>query len=56
MYNETMRKHYDFSKARRAKDVPALARLQAEAAEPTTFGCWTISKSPAAASWSSAAS
>ncbi|HZR35286.1 MAG TPA: hypothetical protein VFA75_07905 [Nevskia sp.] len=32
-----MRKHYDFSKARRAKDVPALARLQAEAAEPTTF-------------------
>ena len=26
-----MRKEYDFSKARRAKDVPHLARLQAEA-------------------------
>ena len=26
-----MRKQYDFSKARRAKDVPHLARLQAEA-------------------------
>lgn len=26
-----MRKKYDFSKARRAKDVPHLARLQAEA-------------------------
>jgi len=27
----TMRKQYDFSKAKRAKDVPHLARLQAEA-------------------------
>jgi len=26
-----MRKHYDFSKAKRAEDVPHLARLQAEA-------------------------
>ena len=26
-----MRKNYDFSKAKRAKDVPHLARLQAEA-------------------------
>jgi uncharacterized protein (DUF4415 family) len=26
-----MRKHYDFSKAKRAKNVPHLARLQAEA-------------------------
>jgi len=26
-----MRKHYDFSKAKRAKDVPHLVRLQAEA-------------------------
>jgi len=26
-----MRKQYDFSKAKRAKDVPALAKLQAEA-------------------------
>lgn len=26
-----MRKHYDFSKAKRAKSVPHLARLQAEA-------------------------
>jgi predicted DNA binding CopG/RHH family protein len=28
-----MRKQYDFSKAKRAKDVPHLARLQAEAKE-----------------------
>jgi uncharacterized protein (DUF4415 family) len=26
-----MRKHYDFSKSKRAKDIPHLARLQAEA-------------------------
>jgi hypothetical protein len=26
-----MRKQYDFSKAKRAKDIPHLARLQAEA-------------------------
>ena len=26
-----MRKHYDFSKAKRARDIPHLAKLQAEA-------------------------
>ena len=30
-----MRKQYDFSKAKRAKDVPHLARLQAEAQAKT---------------------
>ena len=31
-----MRKEYDFSKAKRAKDVPHLARLQAESAAGKT--------------------
>lgn len=30
-----MRKEYDFSKAKRAKDVPHLARLQAQASSKT---------------------
>ncbi len=32
-----MRKEYDFSKARRAKDVPALAKRQAEPHERKAY-------------------
>lgn len=35
-----MRKEYDFSRARRAKDVPHLARLQAELRGKTRITMW----------------
>jgi hypothetical protein len=40
--NDDLRKEYDLSNARRAKDVPHLAKLQSEAARGKTFRDGTL--------------